>query len=290
MTKSEFSIIIPALNEQELLPRLLDNLASQTLSGLQIIVVDANSSDDTVKVAKKYSSLLNLKLISTSIRNVSYQRNLGAKHAQADWIMFFDADNQISTTFFQKLTHQLTQKPTDFFTTFIAPDSDNSKDQFICSLWNLSALATASVNQPHAFGACIGVKKSVFIQSTGFDKSVKYQEDQEFVERLKELGFKFSLFPKPQLIYSFRRFRKEGRLKLIRKTAHLHFRNLFDGFDSRKDPTLYPMLGGAFYQESSSTKTTPTVKQLNQTLESLTRSQLAKLENFIKIITSDKHS
>ncbi|MDO8269590.1 MAG: glycosyltransferase, partial [Candidatus Levybacteria bacterium] len=42
-----FSVIIPALNEEKLLPRLLEELKKQTDKNFEVILVDANSTDRT---------------------------------------------------------------------------------------------------------------------------------------------------------------------------------------------------------------------------------------------------
>ena len=51
MTKSFFSIIIPALNEAKYLPHLLDDLSDQTFQDFEVIIVDGNSNDQTVAKA-----------------------------------------------------------------------------------------------------------------------------------------------------------------------------------------------------------------------------------------------
>ena len=75
-----FSIVIPSLNEEKYLPKLLEDLAAQTYSDFEVIVVDGNSKDETVKRSLEFKkSLLSLEVISSKERNVSHQRNLGAK-------------------------------------------------------------------------------------------------------------------------------------------------------------------------------------------------------------------
>src|SRR3989344_90625 len=57
----------------------------------EIIVVDTGSTDDTVAVAKKYAD----KIIRTSGNDFAKWRNLGAKKAGGDWLLYLDTDERI---------------------------------------------------------------------------------------------------------------------------------------------------------------------------------------------------
>jgi len=50
--KPFFSIVIPTLNEEKCLPRLLDDLTQQKEKDFEVIVIDGRSDDQTVKKAK----------------------------------------------------------------------------------------------------------------------------------------------------------------------------------------------------------------------------------------------
>ena len=50
----KLSIIIPTYNEEEYLPNLLKSIESQKFKDYEVIVADANSCDNTVKIAKNY--------------------------------------------------------------------------------------------------------------------------------------------------------------------------------------------------------------------------------------------
>ena len=85
------SIIIPTLNEENYVGKLLDCLCRQTYKDFEVIVVDGNSRDKTISVVEKFRKKLNLRLIKSE-RGVSLQRNVGAKHSKYDRLVFFDAD------------------------------------------------------------------------------------------------------------------------------------------------------------------------------------------------------
>ena len=84
MANPHFSIVIPCLNEEKYLPKLLTNLEKQTLKDFEVIVVDGQSEDKTLAKATSFNNRLKIKTLKADKRNVSFQRNLGAKNAKGE--------------------------------------------------------------------------------------------------------------------------------------------------------------------------------------------------------------
>lgn len=89
MTHLKVSVIIPAYNEEKYLGATLERLTNQTLAPYEIIVVDNNSSDRTVEIAKKFS----VKIISEKRQGLSFARNKGFSEASGDIILRTDSDS-----------------------------------------------------------------------------------------------------------------------------------------------------------------------------------------------------
>ena len=85
----KLSIIIPCLNEAELLPALLSRIKITSTTNYEIIVVDANSTDKTADIALEHNALL----IQSSIARRSIQMDMGAKVATGDVLFFIHADS-----------------------------------------------------------------------------------------------------------------------------------------------------------------------------------------------------
>lgn len=282
MKKSPFfSIIIPALNEEKYLPLLLADLASQSFTDFEVIVVDGQSEDTTVNKAKKFSSKLNLHLFSTPTRGVSHQRNLGAKKAQANWLLFMDADNRLPTFFLQGIKYQLEKHPSvDIFTCWLEPTSYSVQDRLLIQLSNVGMELYSKV-KPIATGALIGCQKLVS-QKVQFDETLKYSEDHAFVLGALEKGFDFHIFREPRFIYSLRRFKKEGTLKILRTYAKLNLQYLL-GKEILTTEYEYPMNGGSYYSLTKK-KHFSWLEYIQHQLSNLTKTQKTRIQKMLEII------
>ena len=93
------SVIIPAFNIEDLLPKCVTSVASQDYpkSLLQIIVVDDGSTDKTGAVADKLSALYeNVEVIHKENGGSSSARNAGLLAATGEYVGFVDSDDYIS--------------------------------------------------------------------------------------------------------------------------------------------------------------------------------------------------
>jgi glycosyltransferase EpsH len=98
------SIIIPAFNAANYLPRCLESLLCQTLSGYEIIIIDDGSRDDTFNIASAYCEKdERIRCISTINSGPGAARNKGLELAQGDYICFVDADDFVSPRMLEAL-------------------------------------------------------------------------------------------------------------------------------------------------------------------------------------------
>ncbi len=89
--KPQVSIIVPAKNEERNIERLLTSIKNQTYSKIETIVVDDGSTDHTVSISKKYARVFARKHLERSI-----QRNFGAEKSKGKYLLFLDADMELT--------------------------------------------------------------------------------------------------------------------------------------------------------------------------------------------------
>ncbi len=98
------SLIIPAYNAEKHIVRSIDSALAQSLSNLEIIIVNDGSEDHTQKVidwyAEKYSNVI---AIQQENGGPAAARNTGIKHAGGEYIGFLDSDDMIRPEMINRL-------------------------------------------------------------------------------------------------------------------------------------------------------------------------------------------
>ncbi|MBW2971180.1 glycosyltransferase [Candidatus Woesearchaeota archaeon] len=96
--KPKISVIIPAYNEEKYIERPLNSLNSQTFKDFEIIVVADSCTDNTAEVAQNFGA----KVIEVNTRDNGKNRNIGARAAKADILLFVDADVRFSNCYHEE--------------------------------------------------------------------------------------------------------------------------------------------------------------------------------------------
>lgn len=102
----KLSIVIPAYNEESHLKACLDSIARLTEKPYEVIVVDNNSSDKTVLIAKSYSFV---RLIHEKRQGVVFARSRGFDTAKGDIICRIDADCILPKNWTKHISHFYSQ-------------------------------------------------------------------------------------------------------------------------------------------------------------------------------------
>lgn len=87
------SVVIPVFNEESHLRNCLEALARQTVKPLEVIVVDNNSSDATMAIAKSFPFV---RLTHEKRQGVVYARDCGFDAARGDVIGRLDGDSVVT--------------------------------------------------------------------------------------------------------------------------------------------------------------------------------------------------
>jgi glycosyltransferase involved in cell wall biosynthesis len=89
----QVSVIIPTRNSAKTLSKCIESINLQTLRQLEVVIVDAFSSDETIKIAKSYSAkVLQAKGFQSKARNI------GVQNSTSNFILFLDSDQVLSKT------------------------------------------------------------------------------------------------------------------------------------------------------------------------------------------------
>jgi len=100
------SIIVPTLNEASQLARTLSSVQPWRAQGVEVIVVDGGSHDETVVLANDLADS-----VLTSAKGRARQMNQGAVHARGPTFLFLHADTRLDDSALSALKQLLTDKP-----------------------------------------------------------------------------------------------------------------------------------------------------------------------------------
>lgn len=244
-----FSAIIPTLNEEKFVPRLLSNLTAQKEKDFEVIVVDSFSADATSKKVNEFQRLLPLRLFKIKTKNVSSGRNYGALKAKGSYLIFLDADSQIGPNFTKIIKQAILKNGGLVFIPAIVPDNRNLEMKVAFRFVNYLVDFSQNLNRPFSTGGSMVVEKNFFHLIGGFDEKLFLSEDHNLIQNAQKWGVRARFLHNLKLKFSMRRLRTEGRLILFYKylwaTAHVFFKGNID-----QKLFSYPM-GGALYAKKT---------------------------------------
>ncbi|MDB5162171.1 MAG: hypothetical protein JWM52_679 [Candidatus Saccharibacteria bacterium] len=106
--KKGCSVVIPAYNEAGDIRACLEALSHQTLAPSEIIVVDNNCTDDTVKIALEYPLV---RIVKEKQKGITFARTTGFNAARYSIIARTDADTIVTPMWVENITKHFDEDP-----------------------------------------------------------------------------------------------------------------------------------------------------------------------------------
>lgn len=183
----KFSIIVPVFNGEKTLNKCLDAIIDiEEFESCELIVVDDCSIDKTVEIARQYNKV---KIISNTVnKGVAATRNLGAKAANGEILLFIDSDIVLSSMDILKYLKY------DFKSFDVCGVSGVYDERIVFNnffsvykhLYMCLGRANLPKFSPVADSAILAIPKEKFFKVNGFNESYlgATAEDIEFTLRL----------------------------------------------------------------------------------------------------------
>jgi glycosyltransferase involved in cell wall biosynthesis len=182
--RPRFSLIVPAYNEEALLPRLLDSVAvaSAAYAGgpgeVEVVVADNCSTDATARIARERGCVV----VPVEKRVIAAARNGGARAAAGSILCFVDADSRIHPDTFDTIERVMASGR------YVAGATGVTLER-----WSLGLAATylLMVSMVVALRMDTGVvfcRSEDFAAIGGYDEGRLYAEDVVFLWTLRRLG------------------------------------------------------------------------------------------------------
>ncbi len=226
------SIIISTKDEEKNIERCLKSIKRQNYKGsIEIVVVDNYSTDKTLKLARKYTRNVFLKSPERSA-----QRNFGAKKARGVWLLFLDADMELSPNLISECIKLMQNS---LYPPMIVIPEIAQGDAF----WAKAlALEKNCYKGPSWVLAARFFPRKIFLKLAGFDTKLYAGEDWDVTERFQDKGVPLLLLSKAQL---YHHEQNSSLLELFKKEAY-YIKNI--QLYARKQPTAFSFQGSFLYR------------------------------------------
>lgn len=216
------SVIIPTLNEEIYISKILSDLEKQSLKPSEIIIVDGKSADDTLQKIRQFQSV---KVFSIE-KSTARQRNMGGTKAHGRYLIFIDADVSLSENFIKNSLKQFKKRKLDLACPFFIASSQSLFVRSVFVYFSFIFFLLQKIS-PSGAGTCFIIKSSVFKSTRGFSDKYKF-EDMEYIRRVSS-KYNFGIIHTKAYV-SDRRFRKTGIFKTTLVYFILSFLFLFNQF------------------------------------------------------------
>lgn len=211
----KYSIIIPTLNEEKLLPQLLRQLTDEIplkRDDYEIIISDGGSKDGTQDIAERFGCYF-IKHASPIKENISAGRNKGGNKALGEWLIFLNADVRLANVkkFFNFLEENVYKS--SYFAVGghvkVFPEEEIFSDKLYHGFYYYYFRMLNFIGMGNGRGECQIIRKDIFTKLGGYDEKLAAGEDFDLFKRIKKIG-KLILTDELLVYESPRRFRRFG--------------------------------------------------------------------------------
>lgn len=194
------SFITTVFNEGKSIGLLLESLSYQTKKPDEIVIVDANSTDDTKKIILDFQkkSKLKIKLISSE-GNRSVGRNIAIKNAKYEVIACSDSGCELDKDWLKNISKPFENRNVDIVSGFYLTKPRNNFEKSLTPYLNVMPENVDSKNFLPS-SRSIAFRKSVWKEVKGYPEWLNTCEDLIFAKKLKEKKYNF-IFQKSALVY-----------------------------------------------------------------------------------------
>lgn len=185
MSAPRISVVVTCFNKARTLEACINSIYDQAVDGLEVVVVDDGSTDDSLERISKFSDREGFRLIKMPHNGISAAKNEGIRASRGDIILFLDGDCVLEKGALAKVVE-----------IFEAGDGRlGCVGGEVRALNGSSAMAKAiellqnEFVRRWPFGANVAFRRSVLEELGGFDPGMEYGEDADLFIRMKKAGY-----------------------------------------------------------------------------------------------------
>jgi len=241
------SIIFPSYNGEKFLNRNLDSIKKlSSINNIELIIVDNNSNDSSIKIIESYKNDIKIKLIKQE-KNLGFAKacNIGARHAQGEFLFITNQDVIFNPTFFEKILslYKTYKKENELIISPALVFEGDGIHYFGAKIHFLGFAYTPEVGQEMPMkkiikytqrfsGGTFFIKRKIFLEMEGFDSIFfMYYEDTDLSLRFLRNGMKILTTNDPYLIHQKHEWKfSDFQYYLLERNRFIAFIKNIDNF------------------------------------------------------------
>jgi len=140
MEDIKLSIIMPCLNSEKFIEEAIESVRNQTLKEIELNIVDAGSTDNTLEIIKEYQEKDDrINLLHSSRKSMGHQYNMGIQNAKGKYIGFVESDDYIHAQMYEKMFAVAEREHLDFVKSDFDMFIGNGKNRLLLNYSILSS-------------------------------------------------------------------------------------------------------------------------------------------------------
>ncbi len=227
------SIIMPTYNQANFLPQALDSIFSQTLTNIELIVVNDGSTDHTENVLSDYQKKHQFTIINQSNQGLPKALNTGFRSASGRFYSWTSSDNILLPEMVEKL-HRVLVEDTEIDIVYADWYFIDGSGRILSDYHTLD-FDRQLLLQFNFVHCCFLFRREVYEKIGGYDPEYIYSEDWEFWIRASRF---FTMKHVPEALYLYRIHSGSMTTEIVHGTANQRVR--YPEFSARLR-RLYPL-------------------------------------------------
>jgi GT2 family glycosyltransferase len=212
------SVVIPVHNGAAFIANAVASVLSQTMAGLEVLVVDDHSTDETAQVVAAFASRDDRVRLLRTERNggPSVARNHGIRHARGRWIALLDADDTFLPERLAVLIRRAEEAKADLVSDnlLVLPKGGDRAEPMFPPERPVPGIVSAAdfvlgnlpdyVNPRRSLGFLKPIIRRTFLQQHGlaYDETMRFAEDYKLYLNCLLAGGVWATVPSAQYIYA----------------------------------------------------------------------------------------
>jgi glycosyltransferase involved in cell wall biosynthesis len=177
------SVVILSYNSASTIGHCLESLVNQCNQDFEVVLVDDDSTDDTVTIADGFSSSLRLSVVRNGSHSIPHGRNIGLSRSQAPLVAFLDSDDSAAPDWTQVIADSFKENPDVACLAGDLVPSYRTKTAHAIALNDHAIRRVVNGKAGQFFAGNSAINRAVF-EDARFDEDFRFAEDLELMARV----------------------------------------------------------------------------------------------------------